>query len=178
MRLNVEPLDGQSLRNAILDSPPVCAQCLRGHTWIDPALSPTVYQSQVKLTYDGQTGSWLPRGTCQFRMIVRLVAGVVRGLDSVAIAGLKDYPRVRAVSAPCFSGNLDLLLTNCLTSSLTRLSSSRLSSEANKFQGELNVEAKKLWLILWLDPLHFAIICYSLVQRETTSKSRTVQGVR
>jgi len=92
------------------------------------------------------------------------------------------------VSAPFFSGNLDLLLTNCLTSSLTRLSSSRLGSEANKFQGELNGRGevsleplwkpKKLWLILWLDPLHFGIICNILVQRETTSKSRTVQGVR
>jgi hypothetical protein len=39
--------DGQSLRNAILDSPPVCAQCLRGHTWIDPALSASIYQNQV-----------------------------------------------------------------------------------------------------------------------------------
>ena len=77
---------------------------------------------------------------------------------------------------PVFQEISTLLLTNCLASSLTLLGEFRENREVERTRlGFTRTSVEKLWPILWLDPLHFEIICHILVQRETISKSRTVQ---
>jgi len=52
-------------------------------------------KSTGQVLVNGQTGSWLPRGNCQFRMIERQVLPNARTLSGVTGAGRQSLDEMR-----------------------------------------------------------------------------------